>query len=172
MCRTRLADDAHGYHVVTLTEQSLGYGVAARGILVVGHAHLLAVDVCIVHVVKGAEEQRGCLASMGGIHGDVLSEPYRTDDGAPAMLCPRIVVVLVVNSPRGVVVVSLLVLAIARVGLVQHAGPHVIGSLVGFRLVINVLGVCVEHITGIIVRGEMAQGVDVNPRLYGTTAEA
>ena len=107
MNQTVFVDEAHGNHIVALTEQSFGDVVATRGILVVGMSDLLAIQIGDVLVEERTKQQTGRLAGMSLIYLNMLTEPDGADDGATG--CGR-------HSPLGIPLADALPLAVIVIG--------------------------------------------------------
>ena len=138
MNRSELIDEAHGDDVVALTEQALGNVVATRGILIIGVANLLAIQIGDILVEERTEEQTGRLTSVGLINGDMLTQP----DGACASPTP---IVLIDLLPRTIVKGGRCpALEHARVVGIEDGVPLTGGLTIGTHLGLHVVVALVE----------------------------
>ena len=170
--RSVLVDEPDGDDVVAFAQQSLGYVVSPRGVLVVGSTHLLAVDVGDVGVEERSQQQPCRLPCMLAVDVDVLSEPRRADASpSPVVLAdglpPRVVIVW-----RGEQILLPCSFPQSRVALVEHLVPPPVGQLVGLLLCAHVGGIVVETCLLYQHRIVVAQRVGRYPCLDGRSSPA
>ena len=72
-----LADKSDGYDVFARMEHTLWNVVYARGVLVIRHSHLDAVDPHLVGIYKGAKAERGLQRGLAARDLNGLTEPVR-----------------------------------------------------------------------------------------------
>ena len=126
-------DETHGNHIIALLEKSLGNIVTAWGVLVVGMADLLTIEVGDVLIKERTKEQACRLSRVYLIYINMLSQP----NGATATPTP---VVLVDGLPGRVVAGGICpVLQDTRVRILQDFLPLAISLHVGLSLGFHIL---------------------------------
>ena len=166
MGHSALIHEAYGDHIIALTEQSFGYLIATRRILVARVTHQFTINISIVAIVEGAKEQLGFLSSMTGINMDMLAQPQRTD---PFTLGQQRGI-LVHLRPLGVIIIREGVFADTGIVGIQYLLPLLFGLTGCFLLGIDKVIILIKlHL--LVIQGEMlCQCVGGDPGFNRRTA--
>ena len=137
-----LVDETDGDDVVAFAKQSFGYVITAWGVLVIGAAHLSAINISNVGVEERAKQQSGRLSGVSLVNLHVLPQPHAANASPAPLPLVDLGPLRVVVAKSGEAVLSFHHRH-ARVALIEQLVPAAVGLLVGLLLGANEVGIIV-----------------------------
>ena len=157
-------DKPHADHVVAFPQQSLRNIITPWGILIVGMADLLTIEISDILVEERTQQQTGRLTRVFLIYIYMLTEPYGTRT-------PPSPVILVDGLPVGIVIVRTNIV-LCGISLIEQSIPLLICLCIGFHLCLHVFIVLIECRPLHQHRIFALEGICRDPRLDGGAAPA